>query len=149
VLLIGLDIARGFDVLRRVDAVVSQRDPNAAQDVSGVGLVVNGIEGGDKVKSARLGLLVEPAEVASNEARFLLPRSSASPQANAMAASERSIPTNRLLGNRVARRFNARPHPQPTSRTRMPSLSRSSRPGLAAECGFLTPATQSGRCLRP
>ena len=72
VLPIVLDIARGFDVLRQVDAVVSQRDPNAAQDVSGVGLVVNGIEGGDKVKSARLRLLVEPAEVASNEARVLV-----------------------------------------------------------------------------
>ena len=72
VLPIVLDIARGFDVLRQVDAVVSQRDPNAAQHVSGAGLVVNGIEGGDAVKSGRLGLLVEPAEVASNEARVLV-----------------------------------------------------------------------------
>ena len=36
------------------------------------GLVVNGIEGGDKVESARLRLLVETAEVASNEARVLV-----------------------------------------------------------------------------
>jgi hypothetical protein len=50
-----LDIARGFDVLGQVDAVVSQGDPNAAQDVSRAGLVVNGIEGGDEVKSGRLG----------------------------------------------------------------------------------------------
>lgn len=40
--------------------------------VSGAGLVVNGIEGGDKVKSARLGLLVELAEVASNKACVLV-----------------------------------------------------------------------------
>ena len=64
VLPIVLDIARGFNILRQVDAVVSQRDPNAAQDVPRAGLVVNGIEGGDEVKSARLGLLVEPAEIA-------------------------------------------------------------------------------------
>ena len=72
VLPIVLDMARGFDVLRQVDAVFSQRDPNAAQDVPRAGLVVNGIEGGDEVKSAGLGLLVEPAEVASNEARLLV-----------------------------------------------------------------------------
>jgi hypothetical protein len=52
VLPIVLDIARGFNVLRQVDAVVSQRDPNAAQDVPRAGLVVNGIEGGDEVTSA-------------------------------------------------------------------------------------------------
>jgi hypothetical protein len=43
VLPIVLDIARGFNVLRQVDAVVSQRDPNAAQDVP---------RAGDEVKSA-------------------------------------------------------------------------------------------------
>jgi hypothetical protein len=55
---------------------------------------------------------------------FLLSRCSASTRANLIASSERLIPTNRLLGNQVARRFNARPRPQPTSRTPMPSLSR-------------------------
>jgi hypothetical protein len=61
-----LDIARDFDVLRQVDAVVSQRDLNAAQDVSRAALVVNGIEGVDEVKSARLGLLVVPVNRVSN-----------------------------------------------------------------------------------
>jgi hypothetical protein len=41
-----LDVARGFNVLRQVDSVIGQRDPNAAQDVSRAGLIVNSIEGG-------------------------------------------------------------------------------------------------------
>jgi hypothetical protein len=61
-----------INVLRQVDAVVSQRDPNAAPDVPRAGLVVNGIEGGDEVKSALLGLLVEPAEIARDEAHVLV-----------------------------------------------------------------------------
>ena len=72
VLPVVLDVARGFDVLRQVDSVLGQRDPNAAQDISRAGLVVNGIEGGDEVKSAWLGLLVETAEVASDEAHVLV-----------------------------------------------------------------------------
>jgi hypothetical protein len=67
VLPVLLDIARDFDVLRQVDAVVSQRDLNAAPDVSRAALVVNGIEGGDEVKSARLVLLVVPVNRVSND----------------------------------------------------------------------------------
>jgi hypothetical protein len=88
VLPIVLDIARGFNVLRQVDAVVSQRDPNAAQDVPRAGLVVNGIEGGDEVKSARLGLLVDRLRSRAMKLTFLLSRCSASTRANLMASSE-------------------------------------------------------------
>jgi len=55
VLPVLLDIARDLDVLRQVHAVVSQRDLNATPDVSRAALVVNGIEGGDQVKSAPVG----------------------------------------------------------------------------------------------
>ena len=54
VLPVMLDVARGSDVLRRVDSIVGQQDPNAAQDISRAGLVVNGVEGGDEVKSTWL-----------------------------------------------------------------------------------------------
>jgi hypothetical protein len=121
VLPVVLDIARGFDGLRQVDAVVSQRDPNAAQDVSRAGLVVNGIEGGDEVKSARLGLPVEPLRSRAMKLTFLLPRCSAWTQANLMASSD-ELAFWKAVGQQVQRP----PRPKPTSRTRRPSLSRSS-----------------------
>ena len=55
VLPVVLDIARSFDVLRQVDSVIGQRDPNAAQDVPRAGLVVNGIEGGDESQKCPVG----------------------------------------------------------------------------------------------
>jgi len=147
--LLVLDITRGFDVLRQVDAVVSQRDPNAAQDVSRAGLVVNGIEGGDKSKVPGWACWSNRLGSRAMKLAFLLPRCSASTRPNSIASCKRSIPTNRLLGNQIASRFNARLRPQPASRTRMLSLSRSSRPGTSGRMWLLAPATLSARCLRP
>src|SRR5918999_1687672 len=54
-----VDVAGGPDVLHQVDAVALEGAMNALQDIERLGLIVNGIEGRDEVKSFGLGGLVE------------------------------------------------------------------------------------------
>src|SRR5918996_6390717 len=122
-------MARTLDVLREIDAIRRERQANAAQDGARVRLIVDGIERGDEVECCVLRFLVEAAQIPRREDDIGM--TPASWRAKAIASSERSSPTKRLLGNQPAIRFSARPRPQPTSSTRIPASRRSIRPGTS------------------
>ena len=82
-----VEVAGACYVLHQVDAVVSQGGGYPFEHLSGLGLVVDSVEAGDKVVA---GLFVEGGHILDLKADVGVPCSWAAARARAMASSEKS-----------------------------------------------------------